>query len=348
MTIKTRHLFTTALVAAPLLLALDLRGDALAFHPEAGSSVDKELVIAGAMYIDDVILNVDGEEMPAEMLGDMTDMALELELTEEVTDEYVKSADGKALVLMRTFNDLAMSMTAGGESQEPTEESDMVGSKIKFTWNEDEDKYDVTLEEGDADEESLEGLDVDMDFTYLLPDDEVKEGATWEVTGMEAMRMFLPGGVNVGSGGDVMDDEMGLGDMFDDVVMPQLEDAVEDFTVDCTYNGTDEDGAAQIGFEFEGEMSIDFSEMVMAALEEQDMGGMEVDADITMTLDIEMEGKGTLTWDAEAGRAAGFEMAADMMLLMDAAADIEAAGEAHTAEGTLELSGELEYEMTID
>ena len=58
MTIKTRHLFTTALVAAPLLLALDLRGDALAFHPEAGSSVDKELVIAGAMYIDDVILNV--------------------------------------------------------------------------------------------------------------------------------------------------------------------------------------------------------------------------------------------------------------------------------------------------
>jgi len=346
MTNKTRTIITTALLAAPLLLALDLRGDSLAFHPEAGSSVDKEMVIAGAMYIDDVMLNVDGEEMPAEMLGDMTDMAFELEVSEEVTDEYVKSADGKALVLMRTFNDIAVSMTAGGETQEP-EVSDMVGSKIKFSWNEDEEKYDVTYEDGDGDEEDLEGLDPDMDFTFLLPDGEVKEGATWEVTGMQAMRMFLPGGT-ISAPADGFDDEMGFGDMFEEVVMPQLEDAVEDFTVDCTYNGMDEDGAARIGFEFEGEMSIDFSEMVMAALEEQDMGGMEVDADITMTLDIEMEGKGTLSWDTEAGRAAGFEMAADVMLLLDAAADIEAAGEAHTAEGTVELSGELEYEMSIE
>ena len=346
MTTKTRDLITTALLAAPVLLALDLRADSLAFHPEAGSSVDKEMVVAGAMYIDDIMLNVDGEEMPAEMLGDMTDMAFELELSEEVTDEYVKSADGKALVLIRTFNDMAVSMTAGGETQEP-EVSDMIGSKIKFAWNEDEEKYDVSFEEGDGDEEDLEGLDPDMDFTYLLPDDEVKEGATWEVTGMEAMRMFLPGGT-VTAPTDGFDDEMGLGDMFEEVVMPQLEDAVEDFTVDCTYNGTDDEGAAQIGFEFEGEMSIDFSEMVMAALEEQDMGGMEVDADITMTFDIEMEGKGTLSWDTDAGRASGFEMAADVMFLLDAAADIEAAGEAHTAEGTVELSGELEYEMSID
>ena len=118
--------------------------------------------------------------------------------------------------------------------------------------------------------------------------------------------------------------------------------------MDCTYKGTDDEGGAQITFEFEGELSLDFSELVMAVLEEQDMGGVELDADITMTIDVEMEGKGTLTWDTEAGRASGFEMAADVMILLDAAADIEAAGEAHSAEGTVELSGELEYEMSVD
>ena len=135
MTTKTQKLVSSALLAAPLLLALDLRSDSLSFHPEAGSSVDKELSLSGAMYIDDILLNVDGEEMPAEMLGEMTDMALEMEMSEEVTDEYVKSADGKALVLLRTFNDMAISMTAGGESQEP-EMSEIIGSTVKFSWNE--------------------------------------------------------------------------------------------------------------------------------------------------------------------------------------------------------------------
>ena len=346
MTTKIRTLVFSALLAAPLLVALDLRKDSLTFHPEAGSSVDKELALSGAMYIDDILLNVDGEEMPAEMLGEMTDMAIEMEMSEEVTDQYVKSADGKALVLLRTFNDMAVSMTAGGESQEP-EMSEMIGSTVKFTWNEEEEEYDIAYKDGSGDDEDLESLDVDMDFTYLLPEGEVKEGATWEVVGMEAVRMFLPGGM-VSAPSEGLDEDLGIGEMADEILMPQVEDALEEFTVDCTYKGTDDDGGAQIAFEFEGEISLDFSELVMAALEEQDMGGMEVEADITMTIDIEMEGKGTLTWDAEAGRASGFEMAADVVVLLDAAADVEAAGEAHTAEGTVELSGELEYEMSVD
>ncbi len=346
MTIKTRKLVFSALLAAPLLLALDLRSDALSFHPEAGSSVDKELSLTGAMYIDDILLNVDGEEMPAEMLGEMTDMAFEVEMSEEVTDQYVKSGDGRALVLLRTFNDMAISMTAGGESQEP-EASEIIGSTVKFTWNEEEEEYEIAYEEGSGDEEDLGGLDVDMDFTYLLPEGEVKEGATWEVVGMDAARIFLPGGTMTAPV-DGIDEDFGMGELADEILTPQVEDALEEFTVDCTYMGTDDEGETQITFEFEGELSLDFSELVMAALEEQDMGGMEIYADITMTIYVEMEGKGTLTWDTEAGRASGFEMAADVMILLDAAADIEAAGEAHSAEGTVELSGELEYEMTVD
>jgi hypothetical protein len=346
MTIKTRKLVFSALLAAPLMLALDLRSDVLSFHPEAGSSVDKELAITGAMYIDDILLNVDGEEMPAEMLGEITDMAFEFEASEEVTDQYVKSGDGRALVLLRTFNDVAISLTAGGESQEP-EIAEIIDSTVKFTWNEEEEEYEIAYEEGSGDDEDLEGLDVDMDFTYLLPEGEVKEGATWEVVGMDAARIFLPGGTITGPA-DGLDEDFGIGELADEILTSQIEDALEEFTVDCTYMGTDDEGETQITFEFEGELSLDFSELVMAVLEEQDMGGMEIDADITLTIDIEMEGKGTLTWDTEAGRASGFEMAADIMILLDAGADIEAAGEAHTAEGTVELSGELEYEMSVD
>ena len=40
MTLKSRSLLLSALIASPLLLAFDLRGDALSFHPESGVSVE--------------------------------------------------------------------------------------------------------------------------------------------------------------------------------------------------------------------------------------------------------------------------------------------------------------------
>lgn len=349
MTLKKRPLLLTALLASPLLFAFDLRMDELSFHPEDGSSVDREVSVSGAMYIDDLVMNVDGEEMPSEMLGEVLDMAFEVEMTTEVTDEYVKSRGGKSLVLLRTFNELSMALSVGGEEQDSELSMDIIDSTVKFSWNEEEEEYDVTIEEGSGDDEDLASLDVDMDFTFLLPSDEVKEGSTWEITGGDTLRMFLPGGTAGGSSDGVPEEALGeIGDLAKEVLMPQVEDALEDFVVECTYKGEDDDGGAQIEIAFEGELSLDFSELIMAAIEMQDMGGLEFDADITLTIDLELEGKGMLTWDAEAGRASAFELATDVMVLVDGAADVEAAGEAHTAEITLELSGELEHEMSVN
>ena len=346
MTLRTRPLLLTALLASPLLLASDQRGDAPSFHPKAGSSVDKELTITASMYIEDLMLNVDGEEMPSEMLGEVLDMAFEVEVIEEVTDQYVKSAGGRHLILLRTFNEISTTISAGGESQEP-EAMDLVDSTVKFTWNEEEEEYDITFEEGGGDEEDIESLDVDMDFTFLLPTDEVKEGATWEVSGMDAARLFAPGGT-AGGVGDVPEEALELGEMVEELLLPQLEDALEDFIVECTYKGEDEDGGGLIAFEFEGELSLDFSELMMAAMEMQDMGGMEFDAEITLTVDIEIEGEGVLTWDNEAGHVRAFELSNELVILVDGMADIEVGGESHTAEVTLEFSGEMEYEMSVD
>jgi len=346
MTLKSRPLLLSAVLASPLLFAFDLRGDAPSFDPEAGTRVDKELSLTGAMYIDDLMFIVDGEEMPAEMLGDVLDSAFEFEMTEGVTDEFVKSGGGRPLVLLRTYNEFSMDMSFGGESQEMDEEMDLLDSTIKFTWNAEEETYDITYEEGSGDDEDLDGLDVDMDFTFLLPTDDVKEGSSWEVTGVEAGRLFIPGGTTGGSG-DFPEEASELGEVAEELLGPQLEDALEDFVVDCTYKG-DEDGAMLIAIEFEGELNLDFSELMMAALEMEGIGDLEFDADITLTMDIEMEGEGVLTWDNEAGHAQAFEMAIDIVITVDGEADIEVGGESHSAEATLEFSGELEYEMSVD
>lgn len=346
MTLKNSTLLFAALVASPLLLALDLRVDAIAFGPDAGTSVERELSMSGAMYIDDLQFNMDGEEIPAEMLGDVLDTALEVEFTESVTDQFVKSGGGRPLVLLRTFNEITVMFSAAGETQEP-EDAELVDSTVKFTWNDEDEEYEVSYEGEDGDGEELAGLDVDMDFTYLLPGDDVKVGASWEVTGEEGFKLLLPGGVS-GGAEDVPEEATEFLELVQEIIDAQLEEALEEFTVDCTYEGKDDDGNALVAFEFEGEISLDLSELVMAAIDMQDLGGMEFDADISLTVDLELEGTGVLTWDTEAGHARGFEMAVEVIILLDAVADIEVAGESHSGEGAIELSGEFEYEMSVE
>jgi len=348
MTPRNRPLFT-ALLASPLLFAFGLRGDAPAFHPEAGTSVDKELSLTVAMYIDDLLLSLDGEEMPAEVLGEVLDTALEVEVIQGMTDQFVKSGRGRPLVLLRTFNEYSATASVGGEAQE-SDEMDLVGSTVKFAWNAEEEEYDITLEDGGVDEEGITNLDVDMDFIFLLPADEVKEGATWEVSGMDAAKLFLPGGIYGGLDED-LEEASEFGEMAKDLLVPQMEDALEDFVVECTYMGEDDDGSAQIEIEYEGELSLDLSELIMAVMDSSirdDLGGADFDAEITLTMDFEVEGRGALTWDNEAGHALAFEMANEIIVLVDGEADIEVGGESHTAEATVEFSGEMEYEMSVD
>ena len=344
MNFSKKKLSLLALALTPALFAFGLRGDALSFHPEAGSEVEKTCSMTGSLYIDDIMITADGEQLPAEMFGEALDQAMEVELVMGVTDQYVKSADGKPMVLLRTFNEISTALSAGGEEGD-SEEPEMVGSTVKFTWNEEDEEYELSYEDGDGDSDDLDGLDVDMDFLCLLPDDEVDVGDTWEVAGEHVATLFFPGGFPTG-GGEGEGEEMF--DMAGDSMGAQMEEALEDFVVECTYKGDDEDGGVVIGLEYEGELSMDLSDLAMQALEMQDMGEMEMDADITISMDFELEGEGMLTWDMKAGHAKAFEMSAELIMLLDASADIEAMGESHTAEATVEVSGEMAWEMGVE
>jgi len=342
MNLSRKPLSLLALALTPALLAFGLRGDALSFNPEAGTQVEKSCSMTGAMYIDDIQISADGEELPAEMFGEALDQALEIELSMTVTDEFVKSANGMPVVLLRTYDEVVATMSAAGES-DSSGENDIVGSTVKFAWNSDEEQYDVTDEDGDSD--GVNGLDVDMDFICLLPDDEVDVGDSWEVAGEHVSTLFFPGGFPTGGG----DDEEGIdASMIEEAIGAQMEEALEEFVVECTYKGEDEDGGAVIGIAYEGELSLDLSDLAMQALEMQDMGEVDVEADIVLSLDFELEGEGMLTWDPKAGHARAFEMSAEIILLLDASADIEAMGESHTAEASVEVSGEMEWEMSVE
>jgi hypothetical protein len=345
MNFSRKTLSLAALALTPALFAFALRGDSLSFKPEAGSEVEKSCSMTGSLFIDDVMITADGEQLPAEMFGEMLDQAMELEVLMGVTDQYVKSGDGKPMVLLRTFNELSGNMSVGGEEGD-TEEPEMVGSTVKFAWNSDDEQYDLSYEDGDGDEDELEGLNVDMDFLCLLPDDEVDVGDSWEVPGESVATLFFPGGFPMGgAGGDEGGEMM---DMAGDAMGSQMEEALEDFVVECTYKGDDEDGGAVIAFEYKGELSLDLSDLAMEALEMQDMGEVEMDADITLSMDFELEGEGLMTWDMKAGHVKGFEMNAEVIMLMDASADIEAMGESHTGEASVEVSGEMAWEMSVE
>ena len=79
-------------------------GEAIAFHPEPGSSVTKTFTSGGEYELDDLSLIVNGEDMGG-MLGQF-EMSMKALNTIEVTDAYMAVADGRPTELLRTFDTL--------------------------------------------------------------------------------------------------------------------------------------------------------------------------------------------------------------------------------------------------
>ena len=79
----------------------------------------------------------------------------------------------------------------------------------------------------------------------------------------------------------------------------------------------------EIAFKFQGEASIDLSDL-MAAIVDMQTAGQDIEADVMATLDLEFQGEGTLLWHLAEHRVHSFQMSSDMTLLADVEADVEA------------------------
>ncbi len=345
--IRQRTAVVTSVLALPLLVAFGARAQKLAFGPEDGSALDKSLSMDVSFYVEDLSLIADGQDVGGMMMAEM-DEALSFNMLIEVTDEYVRTEGGKHMELLRTYN----TITAEGGTESEREEADGIDEledeTILFKWNDEEGVYNKSYHESEGDEDLLEELEVDMDFTALLPGGEVSEGDTWEMAGDKALSLFAPGGFPGGSGGG--DGEEEAMELFQQELQPQIEEAFGDFVIECTYVGTREDGDASYGeitFEFEGEGAIDLSDFLLAVFELQMEGqDMEIDVDITANLELSFEGRGTLLWDQAMGTVHSYDMSCEMLLIADVDAAVDAMGESHEMEASAELSGSGEWSMT--
>ena len=348
MNTSTRLLCLAPVLALPLL-ALSSRGDEVSFHPADGSSVSKELNFSSTFYLDDLSVVMDGQELPPEMLGAAMEEGLLIDASIGVTDQYVSTKGGKVLTLLRTFDSLSMEGGPESGAESVDEFGGLEGETVKFAWDEDSGEYLKSFHESEGDEGQLENLSVDMDMLELLPKGEVSEGDTWEVKGEGLAHVFLPGGLPLNpDAGDESAEASLITELIQEEIGAQLEEAFDAFAIRCTYAGTREDDEVSLGvieFEFEGDAAMDLSDMIQSLIDLQG-AAMGVEADVSASLDMELEGKGTLLWDLAAGRINNCEMSGELTVMIDIEADIEAQGEAHTGELSAEVSSEMSWGMS--
>jgi len=331
-------------------------GDKLAFQPQAGSSLTKAFTIGGEFTLDDISLIVDGQDIGG-MIGQI-EVSVKTESRIEITDAYRAVASGRPTDLLRTFEALTstvhMDMTpAQAEMPEMTSSSSLEGKTVAFRWNEEEHEYERSFHEHSGDDELLEDLEEDMDLRAFLPPGEVSDGDTWSVELSELECLMAPGGNlrMLPENGDVDDETMqrfeeifgGLGQEFGD----QLEGECA-----CTFKGArDEDGVrvAEIAIEIEVSATMDLTEpldkAIRAAIEQGGAGDM-VDVTLdTADFNLDFEGKGTLLWNLGAGRIHSFQVSGDSTMDIDLAVSVEAEGESHELDASLELSGSMREDV---
>jgi hypothetical protein len=350
------------LLTLPCLLAFSSLPDEPAFSPDADSELSKTFVSKYEFVLDDFSAIVDGQDVGG-MLGSLQ-FTGSGEQSVRVLDRYGASEDGKPLDLKRTFEALAASFhfdishPGGSQSDDVSSSSELEGQTVHFRWNEEQGDYDAEFEGGRADEdELLEGLQEDMDLRFLLPQGPVSPGATWEVDLRKLMHMATPGGdlSFEPQDADMPEDAPQL-DQLEELVTERLGsqlDELLDGKCECVYVGAqDVDGRqiGEIGVKIEVGVSADLAELLVEVIASlaSEFGEEAPPIDFQAAeLTIDYEGEGTLSWDLAAGRLHAFQVAGDMNVAFDVSVSAEAEGESHSAEVSVEASGNVEQTVEV-
>lgn len=343
---------------AGLAFTLGAGGEKLAFQPEAGSSLTKAYTIGGEFALDDISLIFDGQDFGG-MMGQI-DVNVKTETRIEVTDSYRAVAGGRPTELLRTFEALASSMhmevtPAQAEVPEITSTSSLEGKTVAFRWNEEEQEYERSFHEEEGDEGLLESLEEDMDLRVFLPPGEVAADDTWTVALTELGSVVAPGGnLQMLPADTELDEEAmqkfeelfsGFGEEFGDLLEGECT---------CTFKGARDEGGvrvAEIAIDLEVATTLDLSEFldefIRTAIEQSGAEEMvQVTLD-TADFNLDFEGKGTLLWNLGAGRVHSFQMSGDATMDIDIAVSVEAEGESHEVDASLELSGSMHEDLAV-
>jgi len=288
---------SVALLAPALLLS-----DTPQVTVDAGTKVTKTYENALKMELQSISIEFGDQEqeVPEDQLPEVT-----IEDNEVIvfTDEYLAVEDGRATRIARTFDSLedsssqTVSMPGGEGGEDVTEgESELTGTTVVFTWDEDDESYTAAFgEDEEADEDLLEDLEGDADFLFMFPGEEVEIGDSWEVEAEGFTLITSPSGdLKIDSEDEDGDDDDEFGEQFEDNLSGEFEVTLESI----------EDGVAKVVFEGVIDTEIELERETPEEAPE----GLELQQAFEFSFDV----SGTLLWNMEAGIAISMEMEADV------------------------------------
>ena len=306
------------------------------FAPALESSLSKRFSTEGEVALDDLQILMNGQEMDPAMMGLDSDLGMSFGYVVACRDEYRAVADGRPTKLLRTYEEFA-GWYVDPEGEEQRESNDEVlDAAILFAWDAEEESYALSFEEGDLDDEDLEGLAEDLDLRALLPDGPVEEGASWDVAGPDLLGVLLAG---VDVPGVLAEAE--ADDEVPEVVHAFLDDLVEDAGGRCSFAGHEEvDGRtlAVLRLESTIDSSIDIDPSLLG--DSEGMGLADARFEVSVELDIE----GTCLWDVAGGHFVRFDLEAFGSVALDAAATAPDAG--LDFEGTGEFAIDVQHQAS--
>jgi len=187
----------------PLLVALALCGPdgltdeyRLAYAPEEGSVLVREVRLDGMFQVESYEAFVNGEEVE----GDPPDAESATFRRYVITDVIEAVGDGRPLRLQRRFDKLSRGFVEPGT--QPRDDSpdarvtDLEGRLILVTWNDEDRRFVFKADDGEPiDELLLQHLAEDLDFRSFLPPGQVKEGDTWDLPRKAATSLTWTGGL---------------------------------------------------------------------------------------------------------------------------------------------------------
>ena len=276
---------------------------------------------------------VDGEEIETE--AEPADLRMEFQEHVQVRDTLGASAAGRPETLERAFLELSQetSWSAGEESSSTSSKSPFVNRRVRFTWDDEDERYAVeAADDGELEEELAELLDEDMDLRLVLPDGEVEVGDEWDVDVRLYLAFMWPSGLLEWQEGEDA---------------PSPEDRARNRQTIENLSGegrarlseiVEEDGrsVAVIALELDLATELEF---------EQEMG----EQTLTVTTQIARTLEGELRWDLAAGHALSAELEGEATRTTTRSGEVEnEEGESYTLAESEHHEGTLRYRATIE
>ena len=325
----TRSRLLLPLAAAASLAFSERAGDHLTYQPKEGATVSKKVSVVNELELDDMKLEIDGQDM-SEIAGQI-EMSMKTSQELGVTDKYEAVAGGRPTKLKRSFDEVSSNThisgsnpQVGSQEKDVPLKSEIEGSSVVFTWDPGDSVYTVAFEGDKGDKDLLEGLEENLDLHGFLPTGEVAKGDSWEIP-EEAVRAALaPGGkLKLEPEGQADPTTSSMGRF-------SQSDLVGDLTGEfkAVYDGMrEEDGVrlAVIKLKIEAKSAQDMHDR-LDEIKEQMKGSMPPGLEMDLSafdVEYQYEAEGELRWDVEAGLPHDMHLSGEVRMILDMSMDMK-------------------------